>query len=160
MQFHRLFLSRCPTLYNEVKTGKKNHSLLRAKANKFSRNVIIDSKPPGVTAHNTAFKSPFTIMSKFYHSGQRIAFFQPQINQVAFLEPEVRSSTDLKIRRLATATARARIGAALFFNANCSLVQARFVEFPRKSLELVSVNCEARKRSFPNRRGSRVAGFL
>ena len=92
------------------KAGKMNQSLLHAKANKFSRNALIDSKPPAVTAHNHAFKSPFTIMSKFYHNAQRIAFFQPQVSQVAFLEPEVpaASSTDLKIRRLATATARAK----------------------------------------------------
>ena len=47
------------------KAGKNNHSLLQAKANKFSRNALIDSKPPAVTAHNTAFKSSFTIMPKF-----------------------------------------------------------------------------------------------
>ena len=101
MQFHRLFLSRYSTLYNEVKVGKKNHSLLHAKANKFSRNALIDSKPPRVTAHNTAFKSPFRIMSKFCHSGQRITFLQPQIRQVRFLgnRGTLHSSTDLKIRR-------------------------------------------------------------
>ena len=71
------------------KAGKMNQSLLHAKANKFSRNALIDSKPPAVTAHNHAFKSPFTIMSKFYHNAQRIAFFQPQISQVAFLEPAI-----------------------------------------------------------------------
>ena len=92
------------------KAGKKNQSLLRAKANKFSRNALIGSKPPAVTAYNTAFKSPFIIMSKFYHSGQRIAFFQPTIRQVRFLGTQGtrRSSTDLKIRPLATATARAK----------------------------------------------------
>ena len=92
------------------KAGKNNHSLLQAKANKFSRNALIDSKPPEVTAHNTAFKSPFTIMSKFYHSGQRIAFFQPQIRQIRFLGTRGtgRSAIDLKIRCLAPATARAK----------------------------------------------------
>ena len=89
---------------------ESNQSLLHAKANKFSRNALTDSKPPAVTAHNTAFKSPITIMSKFYHSGQRIAFSQPQIRQVRFLGTQgtSRSSTDLKIRRLATAFARAK----------------------------------------------------
>ena len=101
MQFHRLFLSRYSTLYNVVEGWKDDQSLLHAKANKFSRNALIDSKPPAVTAHDTAFKSRFTIMSKFYHSGQRIAFSQPQIGQVRFLGAQgtSRPSTDLKICR-------------------------------------------------------------
>ena len=82
------FLARYSTLYKEVKAGEKNQSLLHAKANKFSRNALIDSKPPGVTAHNTVFKSPFTIMSKFYQSGQR-----PTSNQTSSLSWNSRYSS-------------------------------------------------------------------
>ena len=91
------------------KARKKNHSLHHPKANKFSRNALIDSKPLGVTAHNTAFKSPFTIMPKFY-SSQKMSFFQPQISQVGFLGTNGtrHSAINLKICHLATTTDRAK----------------------------------------------------
>ena len=37
------------------------------------------------------------------------------------------------------------VRAALLFNANCYLMQVQLVEFPRKPLKLVSVNCKARE---------------
>ena len=127
MQCHRLFLSRYSTLYNEVKAGKKNHSLLHTKANKFSRNALIDLKLPGVTAHNTAFKSPFTIMSKFYHSGHRIAFFQPSLlswnPRYSSLIHRFENSL-LSDRDCLSKTTLARVRVALLLNANCYLVKS------------------------------------
>ena len=54
-------------------------------------------------------------MSKFYHSGQEIAFSQPQIRQVHFLGTRgtSRLSTDLKIRGLATSS-HGRVGDSTF----------------------------------------------
>ena len=97
-----------------------------------------------MTAHSTAFKFHFTIMSKFYRSSQKLAFF-PNSNYPSSLSRnrfQHRSTTDLNRhspllsdRDCSRKTTLARIGAALLFNANYYLVRVRCVAFPRKPLE-------------------------
>ena len=82
-----------------------------------------------------------------YAKIERISTFEPCLSWNPRYQPLVHrfENSPLSDRDCSSKTTPARVGAALLFNANYYLVRVRFVEFPRKPLERVSVTCQARE---------------